>query len=396
MIQKHSARVLLAWELGGNLGHVVTLLAVARELRARGHKVMFALRDLTHAGHIARDGFTFLPAPAQLHQRRIATYASYAAMLAGEVFPSANATLVGALAWRSILRATRPELLIADHAPIALLAARGEKLRTATLGAPFTIPLAGAPLPVFLKEGRAAAPEEEARLLKRLNAALDALRAPRVDAVSDLYRTDATMVRTLPELDCFGPRPAGSYVSPFGSDAGEEVPAWPRAGGQKALVYLKAGAWVRPVLETLARSGMSTVAYIDQGNTRRRTPLERPGLSVTHVPYKASEMIPQSDLVICHGNHGTVAATVLAGKPLLMLPNYVEQVLTAARVEKAGTGVIASGKPAAALVAECLEKLRPGAPVHARAARLAERYRAGRGAGMLVETLNRIDAVLHA
>jgi UDP:flavonoid glycosyltransferase YjiC (YdhE family) len=59
-------RVLIAWELGGNMGHVVALTAVARELRERGHRVAFALRDLTHADVIARQGFRFFPAPTPL------------------------------------------------------------------------------------------------------------------------------------------------------------------------------------------------------------------------------------------------------------------------------------------------------------------------------------------
>ena len=46
-------RVLIAWELGGNLGHVVALTAVARELREWGHHVMFSLRDLPHADRVA-------------------------------------------------------------------------------------------------------------------------------------------------------------------------------------------------------------------------------------------------------------------------------------------------------------------------------------------------------
>jgi UDP:flavonoid glycosyltransferase YjiC (YdhE family) len=394
-VRKGGARVLIAWELGGNLGHVVSLLAVARELRARGHGVVFALRDLSNAALIARDGFAFFPAPTPVRGRKLPTYPSYAAMLSGEAFASSNGALVGALAWRSIMRATRPDLLVADHAPMALLAARGLKIRTATFGVPFSIPVAGAALPVFLQGHTTAAAEEE-RVLKRLNAALDALRAPRLEAVSDLYRTDTTMVRTLPELDCFGPRPSGSYVSPLGADAGDAIPPWPRAPGQKALVYLNAGAWVRPVLEALAAGGLSTVAYIGGAKAGRRTPFERPGLFVSHVPYKASEMMLQADLMICHANHGTVASAVLAGKPLLMMPSYVEQVLTAQRVECVGVGLTASGKPSRDLIEECLHKLRPGAPAHTRAAELGTRYRATGGAGPHAEALGRLESMLNA
>ena len=40
------ARVLLAWELGGNYGHLVALRALACELRRRGHECVFAVLAL--------------------------------------------------------------------------------------------------------------------------------------------------------------------------------------------------------------------------------------------------------------------------------------------------------------------------------------------------------------
>jgi UDP:flavonoid glycosyltransferase YjiC (YdhE family) len=387
------SRVLIAWELGGNLGHVVALTALARELRGRGHEVTFALRDLTNANLIARHGFRFFPAPMPVRGRVMTTYPSYAEMLSGETFPSANAALVGALAWRSIIDAVRPDLLVVDHAPVALLAARGLKLRTATFGIPFSIPAPGRPLPVFLKEHEDGAAQEE-QVLERLNSALDGLCAPRLEQVSDLYRADATMLQTLPELDCFSPRAPESYVCPDATDAGDAIPAWPSARGQKVLVYLKAGPWVLPTLEALAAASASTVAYIDR-RSGARGPIARPGLFVSEVPYKASAMIQQADLVVCHANHGTVVSAALAGKPLLMLPNYLEQALTARCVEDAGFGVTAAGKPAASLLGKCLERLGPGEPPHARARELGDRYLAVTGASMRGESVSRLERTLH-
>jgi len=52
-----------------------------------------------------------------------------------------------------------------------------------------------------------------------------------------------------------------------------------------------------------------------------------------------SAMVPQSDFVICHANHQMTAQALLAGKPLLLLPTQVEQMLIARRVERIGAGV---------------------------------------------------------
>src|SRR4051812_3575073 len=111
------------------------MLALAKKLRARGHRCLFAMRDLSNALMLAKEGFAFFPAPGRANAPRGGAYPSYAAMLSGEAFPSANAALTSALAWRSIFRALRPDVLVVDHAPVALLAARGLSFAVATLAA---------------------------------------------------------------------------------------------------------------------------------------------------------------------------------------------------------------------------------------------------------------------
>ncbi len=55
----------MGWEMGGGLGHVVPLLAVARGLREHGHRPVLALRDVVEPAFLLRqDGFPVLQAPA--------------------------------------------------------------------------------------------------------------------------------------------------------------------------------------------------------------------------------------------------------------------------------------------------------------------------------------------
>jgi UDP:flavonoid glycosyltransferase YjiC (YdhE family) len=386
-VSRAGARVLLAWELGGNLGHVTAMLALAKELRERGHRPVFALRDLSNALLLARERFAFFPAPGRASPARKGVYPSYAAMLAGEAFPSANGAVAAALAWRSIFRAVRPEVLVADHAPAALLAARGLGFRVATFGAPFAVPIASCPLPVF---GKQDAEAEEEKLLKRLNAALTALRAPKLDAASDLYRVDATMVRALPETDCFAPRPSEDYVSAQPADAGEALPEWPAAKGAKVLVYLKSGPWLWPVSEALAARDASAVAYIPGLDDKAAAKLERPGLVVARQLCKFSELTEQSDLVLCHASHGTVAGSMLAGKPLVMMPTYVEQLLTSARVVAAGAGAVPR-RPDARSIARCLDAVAPGSTAQAQARKIATKHKATNASPQAIE---RVEALL--
>lgn len=359
-------RVLIAWELGANLGHVAPLLAVARGLRERGHQVVFALRNLTNADLVAKSGFAFLPAPAAPRLRAQPVYQSYAEMLAGECFPSAKAALVSTLAWRSIFRAARADVLLADHAPGALLAARGTPLRTVACGVPFSIPPAGRPLPRFSPQESGTA-EIESNLLARLNSALAVLRGPALDAVSELYRADAVAIEWLPELDYFGPRPREYYVGPALGDAGDAQPEWPKAAGPKLLVYLRPGGHLASLLEAFRHSEASMLAYVPGADAKSAH-----AVHFSDTPLKMSAVLPQCDALVCHGGSLSCAAA-LAGKPMLLFPAYVEQHLSARKAVEAGVATVASARTDAGMLAERIEALRPSGMLARAAARLARR-----------------------
>jgi len=381
----------MAWELGGNMGHIVPLLAIARSLRSRGHQVIFAMRDLANAGLLAREGFAFLPAPSPPRRRRPPLYGSFAEMLAGEAFPSANGAFVGALAWRSIFRAVRAEVLVADHAPLALLAARGTDLRTVICGAPFTIPPVGRPLPRFFKRTTDSA-AREAKLLERLNGVLTVLRGPKLDAASDLYRADATAVKTVPALDFFGPRPEEHYVGPAPADAGDAVPEWPKARGTKFLVYLRPGAHLPPLFEALSRAHASVIAHVPNTAPALAKAIRERGAHLSETPLKLSELLPRCDAVVCHGGNLSAAAA-LAGKPLLLCPVYIEQHMAAAQAAKAGVAVVAAAKPDAKSFLERCEALRPGGAASRRAAAFGKEHAARYRPLGVAEIVRKIEAL---
>jgi hypothetical protein len=67
-------KVFYAWEIGEDLGHITQFLALALELRRRGHDVITALRELPRAENIiGRHGVTMLQALLDPPNRRSAT-----------------------------------------------------------------------------------------------------------------------------------------------------------------------------------------------------------------------------------------------------------------------------------------------------------------------------------
>ena len=55
--------ILFAWELGGGLGHLMQMAALAHALVARGHRVVAAVRELRRAPAVFPPGVILLPAP---------------------------------------------------------------------------------------------------------------------------------------------------------------------------------------------------------------------------------------------------------------------------------------------------------------------------------------------
>lgn len=47
------ARILMCWELGSGLAYIEGLTLAAKTFKKAGHEVLFAVRDLGHAGRLA-------------------------------------------------------------------------------------------------------------------------------------------------------------------------------------------------------------------------------------------------------------------------------------------------------------------------------------------------------
>ncbi len=57
--------ILIAWELGGGLGHLLQLAPVVKGLAQRGHRVVLALKDLSRARAVFPEGVQLLQAPVK-------------------------------------------------------------------------------------------------------------------------------------------------------------------------------------------------------------------------------------------------------------------------------------------------------------------------------------------
>ena len=143
------SRILMAWELGANFGHVARLAPIAEQLRAAGHEVVFAVRDLKAAAEILGPrGFAFVQAPVIHAGRRPARApVNHAEMLSLEGYSDQAAAWGMVSGWITLVRTFRADAMVADYAPGALVAGRILGLPRAQIGTGFEIPPLASPMP---------------------------------------------------------------------------------------------------------------------------------------------------------------------------------------------------------------------------------------------------------
>jgi UDP:flavonoid glycosyltransferase YjiC (YdhE family) len=354
------ATILFAWELGGDYGHLSRLLPVALEMARRGHTPVFAVRDLMGAEAIlAPHQIRVFQAPLWLGQvTNLPEPISYAEMLMRFGFLNARALTGICRAWRHLVDAVKPDLLVLDHAPTALLATRGLGLPRVNFGDGFCIPPTARPMPHFRwwqRENMARLADSEQHALATANAVLLTLNAPPMLGLADLMACHDTLMCTFAELDHYGNeatapvRGSQSYLGPiFSLGQGADI-AWAPTGGPKIFAYLKGGyAGLENILTALrALDAVQASVVVHVAGVARQTVqrFSSQCMVVSAEPVSMAQASAGCDLALCHGGGGTTAAMLLAGKPLMLFPMHMEQTMTARRL--AALGVATSVAPEA-------------------------------------------------
>ncbi len=347
------ARIAIAWELGTALGHASGCLALARALEARGHRVALVLAELHLVGRIGGLRHELYQAPvAPVAPVSGTAPSSLADVLLGCGYDRADRLAALLAGWRSLFSHLRPDLVVADAAPTALLAARLAGLRRASFGNGFFIPPRLSPLPPFRVDPPPAQERlarADAQALSTINAVLGALGAPELPALATLFETDEDFLCTFPELDHYGTRSTSGYWGPrYSLEAGEER-RWPPHEGRRVLAYLHASPAMLPVLDALidalVASRARVAACISNLDEARRARLAGPRRIVSQRPLRLAGLLPGCDLFVGHSGD-TANAALMAGVPQLLLPLHYEQLLTAVRLERLGSAVrLSAGSP---------------------------------------------------
>lgn len=335
------ARIELAWELGAGTGHFAPLLRIGMELQARGHTLRLNLRepdvglDLPDASAIPREG-----APIWVGPNPYPNPVNFGQLLLN--FGYADRTQFAPLlaAWRE--RLAGADLVIANVAPAALLAARTLGIPAWEISQGFHVPPPGFPTPAFREwenSDPALLQAADKQVLDAINLALGDYGSPPIPSLGDLFDPNA-MLLTFKELDIYPDRQGGNFLGIVSTGERGAVPVWPAASGPRVFAYLYSYYVGLPgLLSALADLDVPTLIFCRGIDPALKARYESSTVHFSDTPMAVSEVIPRADLVICHGSHQMTAQALLAGKPLLLLPTHVEQALIARRVERIGAGI---------------------------------------------------------
>ena len=326
---------LLAWELGGGLGHIARLAAISTALQAQGHRCVYVLRTLIgpHA-LLENDPSPRLAAPlfpqAYLDLPRHAV--SFADLLAGRGFlhPELLKHMCGS--WQALFDLVRPDLIIADFSPTASLTAFG-RIPVVHVSNGFCLPpdhLAYFP-PYPSREDKQGV--DQGRILAVVRHVLKQRGQNAPDQLPALMSGVTRAVCTLPVMDPYRHCRKEPYYVPIDC-AGSYIEPPEDAG---IFVYCKSDyAHIEQLCAALAERRLPVSMYM----LGRSLPLTRfmqsRGIRCYSHPPDLAEVLPAAKAVIHHSGLGLAHHAFIRGRPQLLLSTHFEGAMTARALQKQG------------------------------------------------------------
>lgn len=339
-------RITFAWEFGANYGHLARGLPIAQRLKTRGFDILFAVRDVEVADSmLSPSEMPFVAAPRLM--RPVALRRSpinYGQILAEAGYAHRPALRAQLAAWINLWRLAQPSAVVIDHSPTALLAARILNIPCMLLGTGFTIPPDADPMPPLRPWERVSVQElreSDAFVLANINDAVTSFGHPPLQRIADMFAGLPARLATFPELDHYETRPNGVFIGPVGAESNHPSVQWIGGEGPRLFAYLRMGmTGLDGLLGALKELGAEVLCVMPGAPASVVSRLNGPRFQVFPHAVSLSGVLKGASVVVSYGGAGLIAEALIAGVPLLLVPQFVEQHMSAKRVEGLGVGIV--------------------------------------------------------
>jgi hypothetical protein len=367
--------VLLAWELGGGIGHVTLLARLAARLQRSNLRLVAVIKTPEAAAVLDARGIEIIAAPrwpsASISPEKIAqtSSASMGDILATAGLADAQGVRQLLSAWDHIFLRLKPDLVVANLAPAATIVARG-RVPLMQIGDGYTLPPDG--MQRFPLLHTMSDPGDEAIPLAVLNRVLRSRGESSLDHLPQIFSGDARMVFTFPLLDPYSAQRSDLLHGPLL----DQAPVAADPNSRAIFAYLSRGYRLRQEIPDalLTHAGRLRIHAPELSDQEART-LTQAGAVVERAPVAPALALASSSLVIHLGGSGLAAEALMAGIPQLILSMQIEQWLTGSALQRAGLGRLVAAYDPAAKIAPQIDAMLEDPAIVRRAIDAGQRYR---------------------
>lgn len=344
------ARILLAWELGGGNGHVVRFERLIREFQNRGHTIIAAIPYAKHADRLslAQDCIKIVPQwPSSIVRRRDPrgiSWITYGDMLASIIFTDANEIAERISTWRRVYDETKADVVIADYAPGAVLAAR-DFMDCVNIGDGYTLPPHEMDNFPLLWRAGSTLKHQEADVAERISSALIRFGATPLVNYPDMNAATAHATMTVPVLDVYSEFRTGGWLGAGPFTFPESRPE--SRGGLFAYFY-ETRQFDTNLIGGLVQSRVGGTIMIPNILRRNRKVLSEAGFQTPKELQPLNEVLENARVLVHHGGMGTAVAGIAKGVPQLIIHGDLEKYHIGKAIAGAGAGLELKEKTATA------------------------------------------------
>ena len=330
------AKILLCWELGSGLGHARRLAGLAKALIENGFQVSMAT---TAPEQAKASGFAHGPVipiaqwPGVLaSSSRTVVAATFGDLMAELLFVDESGIHERIRLWDQLFTTSGADLIVADYAPGAVLAARG-MLPVVNIGDSYYLP--PPELPSFPRLFEEPPRHDETIVVARINAALRAVARPELVSYPDVARAAATMVTNFPALDIYAAQRKLPAIGPL-----ELMPEISAEKPTRLFGYFPSGTEFNPrIVNGLIASKIAGRIVIPG---MQRNPVPNPFGAPTQFTAQLADMrstFRGAAVYVSHGGAQSAAAALAAGVPQVIIAADDEKRLIGKRIARAGAGM---------------------------------------------------------
>lgn len=384
-----SPRILLIWEQGKNLGHLVRLREFSAQIKRRGGVPAWIVPS-KFAGQLliwSTDECHVAPVVGKEGSRVVRTQGlhaiprCFADILLAVGFSDASALTHALRQWVKLFDELKPDAVVCDYSPVALLAACCQALPVVQLTNGFDAPPGSFPAfsggPDHPLGSDSVTPSVE-HLASSIHEASKSI--GRVRTLEEYLAWPTKVHDGLPETDPYGVRSGMRHIGPVTLDATAFRSDWlegQQMNGKRVFAYMRGSAGsILTILESLKSAEASVLCVWPEVPQAHLERYRGSSIWIEREPVDLTTALERADAVVNYGSAGVVASTLLAGKAQLMVPIDLEKHQLALRMQAQGLGL--AWFPGREPIRAAIDGLLSDTRVRAAAQVVAGRYSDGR------------------